>query len=344
MITAQKPDGALPYLMKKVLEQLRHYETLSCEMAKEVLLGITEGMVNESQAAAFMTAFTMRPPTVEELSGFREALQQQGRKIKLDTAPAIDIVGTGGDGKNTFNISTLAAIVTAGCGLPVIKHGNYAATSVSGSSDVLQYLGYRFTDDEGLLQRQVDTCGICFLHAPMFQPVLKRVAHIRRNLGVRTFFNLLGPLTNPAMPQHLVLGVNSLEAARMFHYLLQESTQDYTVLHSLDGYDELSLTGPVKLYSRRGEYLLRPEDLGCSTVPAAALAAGADVQSAAELFLAVLQQQAGPEQQQVVAANAALAVQNLRPDLTAEDCLAMTTACIASGKAYQTFKQLIEIQ
>lgn len=344
MITIQKPEGALPYLMKKVLERLRNYETLTSTEAREILQGITGGMVNESQMTAFMITFMMRSPTIAELAGFRDALQEQTVKVDLPADEAIDIVGTGGDGKHTFNISTLSAFVVAGCGYPVIKHGNYGATSVSGSSDVLEYLGYHFTTEDAVLNRQLERAGICFLHAPLFHPVLKRVAHVRKNLGIRTFFNLLGPLTNPARPAHLLLGVNTAETARMFHYLLQDTGIQYKVLHTLDGYDELSLTGPAKIYSPSREQLCTPEELGFSTVLPAALEAGKDVNSAAAIFLGILQNKATTAQRQVVIANSAMAIQCLKKECSFEDCIAEATDSLLSGKAYHTFKQLIEIR
>ncbi len=343
MITIQKkPDGALPYLMQKILERLRNHETLGYEEAREVLLGITGGMVNESQMTAFITAFMMRPVTIQELAGFRDALNEQAITISLPAAQAIDIVGTGGDGKNTFNISTLSAFVVAGCGYPVLKHGNYGATSVSGSSDVLEYLGYSFTAEEAVLNRQLKCAGISFLHAPLFHPAIKRVAHIRRNLGFRTFFNLLGPLTNPARPGFLLLGVNTAEAARMFHYLLQDTATCYKVVHTVDGYDELSLTSQARIYSRSKEQLLRPEALGFPTLAPEALSAGKDIKSAATLFLEVLQNKATPAQQQVVVANSAMAIQCLKEEHSFEDCVQEARNSLLSGNAYHTFKQLIE--
>lgn len=343
MITLQKkPDGALPYLMQKMLERLRNYETLSYEEAREVLLGITGGMVNESQMTAFITAFMMRPVTIPELAGFRDALKEQAITINLPAAQAIDIVGTGGDGKNTFNISTLSAFVVAGCGYPVVKHGNYGATSVSGSSDVLEYLGYSFTAEEAVLNRQLEGAGICFLHAPLFHPAIKRVAQIRRNLGFRTFFNLLGPLTNPAHPGFLLLGVNTAEAARMFHYLLQDTAICYKVVHTIDGYDELSLTGRARIYSRNKEELRSPEELGFSTLLPEALSAGKDIRSAAAIFLEVLQNKATTARQQVVIANSAMAIQCLKQEQSFEDCVLEARNSLLSGNAYTTFKKLIE--
>lgn len=343
MNTLQKPDGALPYLMKRILDRLRSYEALTYEEAREVLLGITGGMVNEAQMTAFMTAFIMRAPTIAELAGFRDALLEQAVKISLPAADAIDIVGTGGDGKNTFNISTLSALVVAGCGYKVIKHGNYGATSVSGSSDVLEYLGYRFSADEDMLNRQLKQAGICFLHAPLFHPAIKRVMPIRRNLGLRTFFNLLGPLTNPARPGAMLLGVNNAESARIFHYLLQDTTLRYRVVHTVDGHDELSLTAEARIYAPDSDRLYTPYELGFPLQLPQALYAGTDVKSAAAIFLNVLQNKATVAQQQVVLVNSAMALQCLKASQSFEDCIAEATESLQSGKAYQTFTQLTAI-
>lgn len=344
MITIQKPEGALPHLMKKVLDRLKSHESLAYEEAKEVLTGITNGMVNDSQVAAFITAFIMRQVTLDELAGFRDALMEQAVRINLPAAGAIDIVGTGGDGKNTFNISTLSSFVVAGAGYPVIKHGNYGTTSISGSSDVLEYLGYRFSADESVLGKQLEQADICFLHAPLFHPVMKRVAAIRRNIGLRTFFNLIGPLTNPARPGFLLLGAASAEHARMFHYLLQDTAVTYKVVHALDGYDELSLTASARIYSRLGERIVAPEELGYATILPEELLAGKDVKSAAAIFLNVLENKATTAQQQVVIANSAMAIHCFNETLPLEDCTVQATTSLASGKAYEAFKKSIQIQ
>jgi anthranilate phosphoribosyltransferase len=329
--------------MKKVLDRLRNHETLAYEEAKEVLTGITNGMVNDSQVAAFLTAFIMRQITLDELAGFRDALMEQAVKINLPASGAIDIVGTGGDGRNTFNISTLASFVVAGAGYPVIKHGNYGTTSISGSSDVLEYLGYQFSADENILSKQLEQTGICFLHAPLFHPAMKRVAAIRKNIGLRTFFNLIGPLTNPVRPGFLLLGAASAEHARMFHYLLQDTETTYKVIHTLDGYDELSLTASARIYSRMGDRIATPEELGYARVSPEELLAGKDVKSAAAIFLNVLKNKATTAQQQVVVANSAMAIHCFNETLPFEDCTTQATMSLASGKAYEAFKKSIQI-
>ncbi len=336
-----QPAGAMPHLMKQVLNRLRTYETLDREEAKEVLLAINGGYINEHQITAFMSVYMMRRPSIAELSGFRDALLEQGVNPGLRAADALDIVGTGGDGKNTFNISTLSAIVVAGAGYKVIKHGNNGATSVSGSSDVLEYLGYRFTTDTQVLNRQLETANITFLHAPLFHPAMKRVAHIRRNLGVRTFFNLLGPVSNSAQPGFLLLGANSLPVARMYHYLLQESGQQYRVVYSLDGYDELSLTGEAKLLGPATDRMLSPSDFGVKSIMPRELEAGAGVQQAAAIFMAVLDNTATEAQQAVVIANCALAL-HCRTGLPLPDCSAIARESLVSGQARSVFQQLLK--
>ena len=223
--------------MKEILNNLYEHKTLSKDIAKEVLVNIASAKYNSSQVASFMSVYLMRPITVEELSGFREAMLELCLKIEFDTNETIDIVGTGGDGKDTFNISTLSCFVAAGAGIKVTKHGNYGVSSVSGSSNVLEAIGYKFTNDKILLQKQLDEAGLCFMHAPLFHPAMKNVAPIRKELGVRTFFNMLGPIVNPCFPKYQLLGVYNLEMARLYNYLLQKTASEYTIVHSLDGYD-----------------------------------------------------------------------------------------------------------
>jgi anthranilate phosphoribosyltransferase len=343
MLQTKQPQGALPYMMTKILNRLRVYDTLSYEEAKEVLYGITGGLVNESQITAFITVFMMRRATPQELAGFRDALLEQCLLLTLPGSEnAIDIVGTGGDGKNTFNISTLAAFVVAGAGYKVIKHGNHGATSISGSSDVLQYLGYRFHSDKDSLSRQLEQSGICFLHAPLFHPVMKKMGPVRRDLGVRTFFNLLGPLINPARPGHLLLGANTAAIARMYHYLLQESDCRYKVVHSLCGYDEVSLTGAVQVYGRDTVRLMTPAEFGLGQVLPEQLDCGNSIADAAAVFLEVLENRSAAEKENVVLANSALAIQCMNEDLSFEDSLLQARESLKSGKAYQSFKKSVQ--
>ena len=239
--------------MKKILNFLFEHKTLSREQAKEVLINIAQGVYNESEITSFVTVFLMRTITIHELQGFRDALLELCIRVDLNGMEVLDIVGTGGDGKNTFNISTLSCFIVAGTGNKVAKHGNYGASSISGSSNVMEQLGYRFTNDVSILQDQLTTANICFLHAPLFHPALKTVGPIRKNLGIRTFFNMLGPMVNPAFPKHQLVGVYNLEMARIYNYLLQPTGNNFTIIHSLDGYDEISLTGDTKVITNDGE-------------------------------------------------------------------------------------------
>src|SRR5882672_7304705 len=248
--------------MKKTLQYLFEHKTLSREMAKDILLGISKGLYNESEITAFITVFLMRSITIDELQGFRDALLELCVRIDLNGYETIDIVGTGGDGKNTFNISTLACFVVAGTGQKVAKHGNYGASSISGASNVMEQLGYKFKNDAGRLRKEVDTANICFLHAPLFHPALKTVGPIRKNLGIRTFFNMLGPMVNPAFPRFQLVGVYNLEMARIYNYLLQQTDKAFTIIHSLDGYDEISLTSDTKVITNKGERVMTAEQLG----------------------------------------------------------------------------------
>jgi anthranilate phosphoribosyltransferase len=329
--------------MKDLLHQLFEHQTLSSAEATDALLRISEGEGTEAQLAAFMTVFLMRSITPEELSGFRAALMQLCLDPGLHTRDAIDLCGTGGDGKNTFNISTLASFVVAGAGGKVIKHGNYGVSSVSGSSNVLEHLGYRFSSDADHLNASLERAGMCFLHAPLFHPALKRVGPVRKQLGIKTFFNMLGPLVNPARPKYRITGVFNLELARRYHYICQQTDEEYVVLHTLDGYDELSLTAPVKLFRKSGEQVLTPGELGFDTVAQEAIFGGESVAEAADIFLNVLRYQSTTAQRNVVVANAALALQCLGLYPHYPDAVAASEASLASGKAFNALEELLKL-
>ncbi len=338
------PEGALPYMMRNILERLRNYEVLTCSEAREIMLGITGGLINESQVTAFIAVYMMRRPAIEELKGFRQALMELCVTVQLEAADeAVDIVGTGGDGKNTFNISTLSAAVVAGAGYKVIKHGNYSAGSVTGSSNVLEHLGYRFHTDPDNLNRQLGLSNLCFLHAPLFHPAMKRVSRIRQNLTVRTFFNLLGPLSNPVQPRYMALGANSLAVARLYHYYMQETEKDYCIMYSMDGYDEISLTGDVKVYGRNTDAVISPSDFGLSAVQPCDLGGGKTHTDAAAIFISVLENRAMPAQEQVVLANSAMAIQILNKHLSLPECVGEARWALRSGKALSAFKNAINI-
>ena len=327
--------------MKNILSRLFDHELLSREAAAAVLSEIAAEKYNPVQVASFITVFQMRPPAVQELQGFRDALLQLAVPFDLEGMESIDIVGTGGDHKNTFNISTLAAVVVAGAGYKVTKHGSYGVSSSVGSSNVLAALGYRFTNDTSVLRRQLEEAGLCFLHAPLFHPALKAVAPIRQQMGMKTVFNLLGPLVNPAQPSHNLLGVSGLETSRLYQYVMQETGRSFAVIYSLDGYDEISLTGPFKVYRNSGEYTLTPEAFGSSRIAPAELFGGDTDEEAAAIFKSVLDNSGTPAQMQVVYANAGMAIHCLRPEQSLQDCVAEARESIASGRAREVFRKVL---
>ncbi|WP_321515990.1 anthranilate phosphoribosyltransferase [Marinifilum fragile] len=326
--------------MKNILQHLFEHKSLKQEEAKEVLIQITKGEFNEFQITSFLTAFMMRSITVEELTGFREALLELGIPVDLSEYNGVDLCGTGGDGKNTFNISTLASFVVAGAGEMVTKHGNYGVSSLSGSSNVMEELGYQFKSKEEDLKRDLDKAGICFLHAPLFNPAMKNIAPIRRNLGVRTFFNMLGPLVNPSRPKHQIVGVFDLELARLYQYLLQQTDSKYTIIHGVDGYDEVSLTDKVKLIGNGMEELLEPEELGYRKLNPSELYGGESVAQAAKIFTDILKGEGTDAQNAVVTRNAGLAIHCLHPEISRGDAIARAVESLESGKAYEVLKKL----
>ncbi|MGG9962452.1 anthranilate phosphoribosyltransferase [Ferruginibacter sp. SUN106] len=330
--------------MKKILNYLFEHKTLSREQAKEVLLNISKNMYNESEIASFITVFLMRSITIDELQGFRDALLELCVRVDLNGHDVIDIVGTGGDGKNTFNISTLSCFIVAGTGNKVAKHGNYGATSISGSSNVMEQLGYIFKNDAGALQKEIETANICFLHAPMFHPALKAVGPIRKNLGVRTFFNMLGPMVNPAFPKYQLVGVYNLEMARIYNYLLQQGGGKFTIIHSLDGYDEISLTGDTKVITNEGEKIVTAEVLGKRMVNPEDIYGGNTVEEAAKIFLKILKGEGTWAQNAVVFANSAMALQSTGQYATYEDAYHAAVESLESGKAYESLQKIISLQ
>lgn len=328
--------------MKHVLDELINYRSLTKESAHRVLVDIASGHYNPSQMASFMTIYMMRSITVDELQGFRDAMLELCIPVRFEE-PVMDVCGTGGDGKNTFNISTLSSFVVAAAGQPVAKHGNYGVSSVSGSSNMLEYFGYTFTNDIDQLKRNLTEANICFMHAPLFHPAMKNVAPIRKELGVKTFFNMLGPMVNPAFPTRQLVGVFNLELARQYGYLYQQTKKDYVILHSLDGYDEVSLTGGFKVFSNGGERILEPKDIGMPTLTDDAIRGGSTVEESAAIFLRILKGEGTPEQVAVVVANASMALfaANQRAGLVQAKHRA--TEALASGKAYACFKKLITL-
>lgn len=328
--------------MKEILNRLFKYQTLSKEEASEVLSKLTSGEYNQSQMAAFLTVFMMRSITVAELEGFRDAMLSLCLKVPVDGYNAIDLCGTGGDGKNTFNISTLSSFVTAGAGQVVTKHGNYGVSSVSGSSNVLEFMGAKFTNDIGTLIKSLDEANICFLHAPLFHPAMKNVGPVRKELGLKTFFNMLGPMVNPASPKNQLVGVFNLELARLYGYLYQNTDKNFVILHALDGYDEISLTGSFKMISNGTEEILKPNDLGLNTVTAAQLHGGESVADAAEIFKTILENKGTTAQNHAVLANAGMAIATGK-QISISEGIAEAKESLESGKALASFKKFIAI-
>ena len=328
--------------MKKILNHLFEHRKLSRAESREVLMKIAKGEYNESQIAAFLTVYLMRSISVEELAGFREALLDLCIKIDFGGMPTIDLCGTGGDGKNTFNISTLASFVAAGAGAKVAKHGNYGVSSICGSSNVMEKLGYVFKNNSDQLKKELEVAGICFLHAPLFHPAMKNVAPVRRALGVKTFFNMLGPLVNPSFPTAQFTGVFNLELGRIYRYLLQETGRRFTIVHTLGGYDEVSLTGQTVHLTNEGEGMLSPAVFGGEIIPEN-IYGGETVEEASRLFVHILKGNGTGAQTRVVVANAALALQTYGAAVELNECVNLANESLLSGKAYNVLKKLIEL-
>jgi anthranilate phosphoribosyltransferase len=329
--------------MKQILYKLFEHQYLGREEARRILQNIAEGQYNDSQIASLITVFLMRNISVEELNGFREALLDLRVPVDLSDYKPIDIVGTGGDGKNTFNISTAACFTVAGAGYHVVKHGNYGATSVSGASNVMEQHGVKFTSDVNKLRKSIDACRIAYLHAPLFNPALKAVAAVRKSLAVRSFFNILGPLVNPVMPTYQLLGVYNLPLLRLYSYTYQESATRFAVVHSLDGYDEISLTSVFKVSMPEKEKLYTPEMLGFPRCKEADLDGGASPEQAAIIFDYVLNNTSTKAQKNCVIINAAFAIQVICPEKKIDTCIAEARESLESGRALDTFKKFIEI-
>lgn len=329
--------------MKDILNYLFSGDTLSKEEACTILVRIAEGKYSEAEIASFLTVFRMRRIKAEELSGFRQALLDLCVATDFSEYNTIDVVGTGGDGKNTFNISTLSTFVLAGAGVKVTKHGNYGLSSVSGSSNMFEYFGYQFSNDESKLRRELEEVGICFFHAPLFHPAMKGVAPVRRALKVKTLFNMMGPIINPSFPKNQLVGVYDLEVLDLYHQVFRESGQNYLIVHSLDGYDEISLTGEARYVSNKTEDSLSPADFGFLRVSQEDLYGGETVAEAAKIFQNVLEVTATDAQQNVVIANAALGIQCVYPEKSLAECVAEASKSLKSKKALGVFKKLMSL-
>jgi anthranilate phosphoribosyltransferase len=329
-------------IMKETLTYLFEGNRLSREQAREVLLKVGQGGHTDIEFASLLTVYLMRPVSPEELAGFREAMLALCLHTDLSVFQPIDIVGTGGDGKNTFNISTLASFIVAGAGYKVAKHGNYAVSSTSGSSDLLEYLGYRFTNNKEDLEKKLDKAGFCFLHAPLFHPAMKYIAPTRKALKVKTFFNILGPMTNPASPACQILGVYDKQVFDLYKNVYKTSGIRYTIINSVDGYDEVSLTDTLRFASGAQEGELNPEDFGFPRINPLELFGGNHVKDAAGIFLAILSGKGSTAQNRVATANAALAIQCLEPEKKLDECIAIASESLESGKALQALKIFLQ--
>ena len=328
--------------MKNILNRLINHETLTAVEANNVLVNISNGSYNTSQIASFLTVYMMRSVSIEELSGFREALLDLCIRVDLSAYNTIDLCGTGGDGKDTFNISTLASFVTAGAGIKVAKHGNYGLSSISGSSNVMEKLGIKFSNDAAFLERSIDKAGIAILHAPLFHPAMKNVGPIRKELAVKTFFNMVGPMVNPSFPQNQLVGVFNLELARMYAYLYQNTTVNFTILHSLDGYDEVSLTGPTKVITSDKEGMLNPEDFGVSLLAQSQIEGGTTIDESAQMFVNIISGKGTEAQNNVVCANAGMAIATVSK-CTPLEGFQIAKESLLSGKGLLSLKKLQQV-
>tara|TARA_Y100000746_G_scaffold41123_1_gene30576 strand:- start:1409 stop:2395 length:987 start_codon:yes stop_codon:yes gene_type:complete len=328
--------------MKKILEYLFNYNKLKYDQAKEILIDITSNKYSHSEIASFMTIYKMRNPSIEEMEGFRDALLEQCIKIDFDDFNTIDLCGTGGDGKDTFNISTISSFIVAGSGFKVTKHGNYGVSSNCGSSNVLEYLGVKFSNDETHLKKCLDQSNICYLHAPIFHPSMKNVAPIRKDLGFKTFFNLLGPLVNPSSPKNQITGVYNLEIARLYGYIFKNTNKNFSIVYSLDGYDEISLTGSFKLINNFSEIISDCNYFKLQKTMAKDILGGKSIEDSANIFKNILSGKGTNNQVNVVLANSSLAIQTIT-NKDIDECIEIAKESIESGKAYSSLKKLIEV-
>jgi anthranilate phosphoribosyltransferase len=330
--------------LKSILQKLAAYQVLSKAEAKDALLTIGRGEVSSSHISAFLTTYMMRTISMAELSGFSEALLDLCLKVPFDPDQIIDLCGTGGDGKDTFNISTAASFVVAGAGQKVAKHGNYGISSNCGSSTVMEHLGARFTSDVEVLKTQMDASGLCFLHAPLFHPAMRHVGPIRRDLGLKTFFNMLGPLVNPALPSRQLTGVFNLELARMYGYLGQASGRKITIVYDLAGYDEVSLTGPVKILSPEKDVVVFPEEIDMPVLDPDHIKSGETVEESAAILTRVLQNQGTLAQTNVVLANAGLALSLSGDPESWKQGISRARTSLESGAAWASFQSYFSHQ
>jgi anthranilate phosphoribosyltransferase len=330
--------------MREILNHLFEHKTLNRQEAERVLTNIAGGIYSESEIAAFLTVYLMRSITVDELTGFRDALLNLCIRIDLSEFEPMDVCGTGGDGKDTFNISTLTTFILAGAGIKIAKHGNYGVSSTCGSSNILEHFGYRFSTGGDKLRNEIDKAGVCFLHAPLFNPAMKNVVPVRRALKMKTFFNMLGPMVNPSFPTRQLIGVYSLELARLYNYLYQQSSLNYMIVFSLDGYDEISLTSDFKYILNGVEQIVSPEMINYKRVYQSELNGGQNIQESADIFLRILTGNGTEAQNSVVTANAQMALKCYYPLKSFEECRKIASESLFSKRAHKSFVKLIELQ
>jgi anthranilate phosphoribosyltransferase len=330
--------------MRDILNHLFEHKTLDRKEAEKVLTNIANGIYSESEIAAFLTVYLMRSITVDELTGFRDALLNLCIRIDLSEFEPMDVCGTGGDGKDTFNISTLTTFVLAGAGIKIAKHGNYGVSSTCGSSNILEHFGYKFSTDSDKLKNEINKSGVCFLHAPLFNPAMKNVAPVRRALKIKTFFNMLGPMVNPSFPTKQLIGVYSLELARLYNYLYQQSSMEYMIIFSLDGYDEVSLTSDFKYILNGVDHIVSPEMMNYKRAKQSELSGGRSVPEAADLFIKILKGEGTVTQNNVVTINAQMALKCYYPSKSFEECREIASESLLTRKAYKSFIKLIELQ
>jgi len=329
--------------MKKILSTLVAGERLSREESRTVMSGISAGKYNGEQIAALLSVYAVRKISGDEMLGFRDALLETALPVDLGTNEYVDIVGTGGDGKNTFNISTLACFVVAGAGYKVAKHGNFGSSSVSGASTVLEYYGAKFTSDINVLRKSLEEANICYLHAPLFNPGMKNVAPVRKSLGIPTFFNIMGPLINPARPKYMVHGVYNEDVMDLYEYVHCKMDSPYALVYGEDGYDEISLTSSSRIVVNGKHERLTPEDLGFTTYGMSSLNAGDTIEHAAQVFMNVLNNKAEDAQTSAVVANAAMAINLLKPELSFSDCVEQAQESLRSGQAKRSFERFLNV-
>ncbi len=330
--------------MKEILEKLFEHKPLAENEAREILTNLARGHNNSSQMASFLTVYRMRNLTVEELTGFRNAMLDLSTPVDFSGFNTIDLCGTGGDQKNTFNISTLASFIVAGTGEKVIKHGNYSVSSSCGSSNILEYFGYRFSNNADKLRNELERTGICFLHAPLFHPAMKNIAPVRKELGIKTFFNILGPMVNPGNPPNQMIGVYNAEISRIFHYIYQATEKNHSIVHSLDGYDEISLTGTARIEASFGNHFLSPRDFGFEKVNPREITNGENIEQSAQLFRQILEGEGTTSQNNVAVVNAAVALKTLHPNASMEQCVEKARRSLTGKYALQVFTNLLNLQ